>query len=169
MTKTKHRKKPMKSAVPRYCDNQQQAAKLLDVSPALLRQAKREGAPGFRSGRVYVEEVKAWLTANKIEAEERLTAKQALSHRLLLVQVQRMEEALHRDKSQYRLASDMDRRLRGFQADMNAALLAKRSQIPIELRATVWDKVHKEILDEFQAAFELTAAEPNVSHTTKVS
>ena len=45
-----------------FFDSQQQAAAILKVPIGLLRRAKREGCPAFRSGRVYVKPLKKWLS-----------------------------------------------------------------------------------------------------------
>lgn len=45
-------------------DGLAQASKLLGVPLALLKAAKRAGAPGFRHGRVYLAEVQAWIEKN---------------------------------------------------------------------------------------------------------
>lgn len=46
---------------PAYFDSQAQAAAALKLDVEVLRQAKRDGCPAFRSGRVYREDLEQWL------------------------------------------------------------------------------------------------------------
>jgi hypothetical protein len=46
---------------PAYFDSQQSASAALKIDISDLREAKRQGCPGFRSGRVYTGELLEWL------------------------------------------------------------------------------------------------------------
>lgn len=50
---------------PLFFDNQSQAAAILKIDVEELRQAKRDGCPAFRSGRIYRAELDEWFTARK--------------------------------------------------------------------------------------------------------
>ena len=60
---------------PAYYDSQASAAAALNVDIYLLREAKSEGCPAFRSGRVYREPLLEWLGKHKPRAfrNERMT------------------------------------------------------------------------------------------------
>jgi len=53
---------------PTYFDSQAQAAAALNVEIEVLRQAKRDGCTAFRSGRVYRQEIAAWLAERQPRA-----------------------------------------------------------------------------------------------------
>jgi hypothetical protein len=53
------------STEPDYFDSQASAAASLKLDIEELRQAKRDGCPAFRSGRVYRHELLAWLAARQ--------------------------------------------------------------------------------------------------------
>jgi len=46
---------------PAYFDSQAQAAAILKIDISDLREAKAEGCPAFRSGRVYIAPLLAWF------------------------------------------------------------------------------------------------------------
>lgn len=46
---------------PAYFDSQAQAAAILNIDISELREAKAEGCPAFRSGRVYIAPLLAWF------------------------------------------------------------------------------------------------------------
>lgn len=50
---------------PAYFDSQAQAAAILKIDISELREAKAEGCPAFRSGRVYRAPLMAWLTEKR--------------------------------------------------------------------------------------------------------
>jgi len=50
---------------PEYFDSQAQAAAVLKVEIEDLRQAKRDGCPAFRSGRVYRAALESWLAQRR--------------------------------------------------------------------------------------------------------
>jgi hypothetical protein len=52
---------------PAYFDSQASAAAALKIDIDELREAKREGCPAFRSGRVYRDELLSWLEARGLE------------------------------------------------------------------------------------------------------
>ena len=52
---------------PAYFDCQASAAAALKIDIEELREAKREGCPAFRSGRVYRDELLSWLQARALE------------------------------------------------------------------------------------------------------
>ena len=58
---------------PAYFDSQAQAAAILKIDISDLREAKAEGCPAFRSGRVYTAPLLAWL-AEKRQRRAELTA-----------------------------------------------------------------------------------------------
>jgi len=51
---------------PAYFDSQAAAAASLGIDIDVLRQAKREGCPAFRSGRVYGDELRSWLQEDEL-------------------------------------------------------------------------------------------------------
>jgi len=52
---------------PAYFDSQASAAAALKIDIDELREAKREGCPAFRSGRVYRDELLSWLEARALQ------------------------------------------------------------------------------------------------------
>src|SRR5438876_2330081 len=52
---------------PAYFDSQASAAAALEIDIYELREAKRQGCPAFRSGRVYRDELLTWLQAKELE------------------------------------------------------------------------------------------------------
>jgi hypothetical protein len=52
---------------PAYFDSQASAAAALKIDIYELREAKREGCPAFRSGRVYRDEFLSWRDARELE------------------------------------------------------------------------------------------------------
>src|SRR5205809_2886351 len=52
---------------PAYFDSQAAAAAALKVEIDEIRDAKREGCPAFRSGRVYGKELLSWLEARALQ------------------------------------------------------------------------------------------------------
>jgi hypothetical protein len=52
---------------PAYFDSQASAAAALGIDIDELREAKRQGCPAFRSGRVYRDELLSWLQARALE------------------------------------------------------------------------------------------------------
>ena len=52
---------------PAYFDSIAAAAAALGIDIEELREAKREGCPAFRSGRVYRDELLTWLEARALE------------------------------------------------------------------------------------------------------
>jgi hypothetical protein len=50
---------------PAYFDSQASAAATLKIEISELRQAKAEGCPAFRSGRVYRDELLRWLKEHR--------------------------------------------------------------------------------------------------------
>jgi hypothetical protein len=53
-----------------YFDSQASAAAALNIDIYELRDAKREGCPAFRSGRVYTEELLNWLAQKRLRRVE---------------------------------------------------------------------------------------------------
>jgi hypothetical protein len=51
--------------LPPYLDSQAQAAATLKIDISDLREAKAEGCPAFRSGRVYTARLLAWLAEKR--------------------------------------------------------------------------------------------------------
>jgi hypothetical protein len=51
---------------PAYFDSQASAAAALEMDICELRDAKRQGCPAFRSGRVYGDELRRWLQAEQL-------------------------------------------------------------------------------------------------------
>ena len=52
---------------PAYFDSQASAAAALNIDVNEIRDAKREGCPAFRSGRVYHDELLSWLEAKALQ------------------------------------------------------------------------------------------------------
>ena len=52
---------------PAYFDSQAAASSILNIDIYELREAKRQGCPAFRSGRVYREELLKWFQARNLE------------------------------------------------------------------------------------------------------
>lgn len=52
---------------PPYFDSQASAAAALGIEIEMLREAKRQGCPAFRSGRVYRDELLSWLQARDLK------------------------------------------------------------------------------------------------------
>jgi hypothetical protein len=52
---------------PAYFDSHASAAAALQIDIDDLRQAKREGCPAFRSGRVYRDELLSWLETRALQ------------------------------------------------------------------------------------------------------
>ena len=52
---------------PAYFDSQASAAAALKIDICELREAKRQGCPAFRSGRVYGDELLSWLQARGLQ------------------------------------------------------------------------------------------------------
>ena len=63
--------------LPPYFDSQRSAAATLKIDISELRQAKAEGCPAFRSGRVYTVPLLAWLTEKRQRHAELAAAKTA--------------------------------------------------------------------------------------------
>jgi hypothetical protein len=55
---------------PAYFDSQAQAAAILKIDISELREAKAEGCPAFRSGRVYIAPLLAWLADKRRQSPE---------------------------------------------------------------------------------------------------
>jgi hypothetical protein len=55
---------------PAYFDSQASAAAALKMDIYELRDAKREGCPAFRSGRIYRDELLSWLQAKQLEGSK---------------------------------------------------------------------------------------------------
>ena len=52
---------------PAYFDSQAAAAAALNIEIDDIREAKREGCPAFRSGRVYGKELLSWLETRALQ------------------------------------------------------------------------------------------------------
>jgi hypothetical protein len=92
----KPKKKPERT--PAYADTLTQAAAQLGVDVATLREAKRQGAPGFRSGRVYFEEVRVWLRENAGKSARTPEAQADAKKRWYAARAAREELSLERDR-----------------------------------------------------------------------
>ena len=57
---------------PAYFDSQASAAAALRIDKDELREAKAQGCPAFRSGRVYRDELLQWFERKRVRARERL-------------------------------------------------------------------------------------------------
>jgi len=66
------------------------AALYLKCPIEVIKAAKKAGCPAFRSGRIYIEEVKAWLETNEAD-EESILSKERLQCRKLLAECQAKE------------------------------------------------------------------------------
>lgn len=65
------------STAPAYFDSQAQASSVLHVDIEDIREAKRNGCPAFRSGRVYRAELEEWLARDRAkEARHRVPTAQ---------------------------------------------------------------------------------------------
>ena len=82
-----------------YFDSMASAAKGLDVPLALLKKAKRMGAPGFRASRVYADELLPWLRDHADEAGS--DKKERLEIRRLKASCERMEFALAVERGEF--------------------------------------------------------------------
>ena len=67
-----------------YFDSQAAAAAALRIDIYKLRDAKREGCPAFRSGRVYRDELLAWFDDKKRLRREKLAKRDQTKERLRL-------------------------------------------------------------------------------------
>jgi len=56
---------------PAYFDSQASAAAALKIDTYELREAKRQGCPAFRSGRIYGDEYLNWRQARELEKVDR--------------------------------------------------------------------------------------------------
>jgi len=63
--------------LPAYFDSQRQAAAILGIDISELRQAKAEGCPAFRSGRVYTAPLLAWFAEKRQRRAELAPAETA--------------------------------------------------------------------------------------------
>jgi hypothetical protein len=63
--------------LPAYFDSQRQAAATLKIDISELRQAKAEGCPAFRSGRVYTAPLLAWLAEKRQQRADLAAAETA--------------------------------------------------------------------------------------------
>ena len=63
--------------LPPYFDSQASAAATLKIDISELRQAKAEGCPAFRSGRVYTAPLLAWFAEKRRRRAELAAAKTA--------------------------------------------------------------------------------------------
>ena len=61
--------------LPAYFDSQAQAAAILKIDISNLREAKAEGCPAFRSGRVYTAPLLAWFAEKRQRRAELAAAK----------------------------------------------------------------------------------------------
>lgn len=84
------------------------AAAGLGVSVAVLRKAKRAGAPGFRGSRVYPGDLLPWLQADR-STHQAADDKDSLERRLLAIKIERQQFAYQVDKKDFVLSIDAAR------------------------------------------------------------
>lgn len=78
---------------------------MLGCDVSVLKRAKRDGAPGFRSNRVYLDEVKTWLDENPVHLDD--DTKEGLERRKLRAQCEKLEHELAVTRGQYRHINDI--------------------------------------------------------------
>jgi hypothetical protein len=112
--------------LPAYFDSQASAAATLKIDSAELRQAKAEGCPAFRSGRVYTTPLLAWLAEKRQRRAELAAAKTADESDLRVVDNSERHAELpksHWDRKKAQL--DYERALYKFEVE-------KEKYLPIE-------------------------------------
>ena len=104
-----------------YFDSQAQAASALGESLDTLREAKRQGCPAFRSGRVYRKELIGWLATHR-QASGLADDPTRLRHRRLKVDTERAEWEFERQRDRHLPVSQFEKALAAMLTAFNTGL-----------------------------------------------
>jgi hypothetical protein len=118
--------------LPAYFDSQASAAATLKIDISELRQAKAEGCPAFRSGRVYTAPLLAWLAEKRRRRAELAAAKTADESDLGVVDNRETDAELpksHWDRKKARL--DYERALYKFEIEKEKYLPAAEIKVAV--------------------------------------
>ena len=129
-----------------YFDIQAQAASALGESLDTLREAKRQGCPAFRSGRVYRKELIGWLATHR-QASGLADDPTRLRHRRLKVDTERAEWEFERQRDRHLPVSQFEKALAAMLTAFNTGLSNFAGRVNPRLQGLDFD-ARTEVLED---------------------